>query len=106
MEPKKVALSRPIIVNGAEITELTVRPTTVGNEEDAMQMAISMKKAKNPLTVEMCLFAKAAKVPVDALRSMPTSDYVKIRKAVNEVNGLEDAEVAEEDENPTIAQSA
>lgn len=101
MEAKTINLSRPVTVNGAEVTEITVRPTTVGNEEDAMQMAISMKRGKNPLTVEMCLFAKSTKLPFDALRAMPSSDYVKIRKAVNEVNGIEEDEETEEDENPT-----
>lgn len=103
MEPKKITLANPVTVNGSEIREITVRPTTVGNEEDAMQMAISMKRARNPLTVEMCLFAKATKIPFDALRCMPTGDYVKIRRAVNEVNGIEEPE---EDENPTTAASA
>ena len=99
MENKKIVLSRPVIVNGKEITELEVRPVTVGDEEDAMQDAVNMKRSKNSVTVEMCVFARATRLPFDAIRSMRSIDYVKIRQAVNQMNGLAPQE--ENDEDPT-----
>ena len=100
METKKITLSAPILVGGRELAEIEVRQTTIGDEEDALQMAINMKRGKNPMTVEMCQFAKATKLPFDALRGMKTGDYLKIRAALNELNSV--GEKPEEDENPTM----
>lgn len=100
METKKVALSTPIIVNGQELNEVEVRPTTIGDEENALQQAIKQKRGANNLTVELFHLARATRLPFDALRGMKTVDYVKIRAALNEVNGFEKPE--EEPENPTM----
>lgn len=98
-----VKLLEPLAVGGSEITEVTVRRPTIGDEEDALQHAIQMKRGKNDLTVEMCLLARVSRLPFDALRSMHGGDYAQIRAAVNGLNGREKPE---EDENPTMRTTA
>ena len=89
MEKKIVKLQTPITIGGVEKTEVEVRASTIGDEEDALQEALRLKKGKNALTIEMCLFSKVSKIPYDVLRSMNRADYGAIRDAVNEVNGIE-----------------
>ena len=81
-----VKLSAPLQVGGKEVWELTVRPSTVGDEEDGMQDAVAMHKGNNPLTAEMTLLARIARIPYDALRALSSGDYLKLRSAFNEVN--------------------
>lgn len=99
MEKKTVKLANPIIVAGKEISEVEVRRSTIGDEEDAMQQAIQLKKGKNPLTVEMCLMCRVARLPYDAVRAMHGPDYMAIRQAMNEMNGNV-PELEADDENP------
>lgn len=91
-----VKLSAPLQVGGKEVWELTVRPSTIGDEEDAMQDAVGMGKATNPLTAEMTLLARIVRVPYDALRGLSSGDYLKLRAAFNAVNGTDESQ-----ENPT-----
>lgn len=91
-----VKLSAPLQVGGKDVWELTVRPSTIGDEEDAMQDAVGMGKATNPLTAEMALLARIVRVPYDALRGLSSGDYLKLRAAFNVVNGT-----GESQENPT-----
>ena len=91
-----VKLSAPLQVGGKELWELTVRPSTIGDEEDAMQDAVGMGKATNPLTAEMALLARIVRVPYDALRGLSSGDYLKLRAAFNAVNGTDESQ-----ENPT-----
>ena len=91
-----VKLSAPLQVGGKEVWELTVRPSTIGDEEDAMQDAVGMGKATNPLTAEMALLARIVRVPYDALRGLSSGDYLKLRAAFNAVNGTDESQ-----ENPT-----
>ena len=91
-----VKLSAPLQVGGKEVWELTVRPSTIGDEEDAMQDAVGMGKATNPLTAEMTLLARITRVPYDAMRGLSSGDYLKLRAAFNAVNGT-----GESQENPT-----
>lgn len=99
MASKKVTLVEPISVGGKELLEVDVRRSCIGDEEDAMQQAIQMKRGKNPLTVEMCLMARVSGLPFDAVRSMHGPDYTAIRQAMNELNGLSPDDV-DDDENP------
>lgn len=99
MENKKIIqLQEPLEVAGKTLTEIEVRRSTIGDEEDAMQTAIQLKKSKNPLTVEMCLIARVARLPYDKIRQMHGQDYAAIRAALNELNGMEAP--TEDDENP------
>ena len=101
MENKKVIkLKEPLEVAGQTLTEIEVRRSTVGDEEDAMQTAVQMKRAKNPLTVEICLMAKLTRLPYDKIRQIHGADYAAIRLAVNELSGMETP--AKEDENPMM----
>lgn len=93
---KTVTLSAPIQVGGKDVWELTVRPCTIGDEEDAMQDAVGMHRGNNPLTAEMTLLARIVRVPYDALRGLSSGDYLKLRAAFNAVNGTDESQ-----ENPT-----
>ena len=94
-----VKLSAPLQVGGKDVWELSVRPSTIGDEEDAMQDAVGMGKATNPLTTEMTLLARIARVPYDALRGLSSGDYLKLRAAFNVVNRVN--AVNADQENPT-----
>lgn len=96
MKTKLVRLNEPLNIGGKEITEVVVRRSTVGDEEDAMQQAISLKRGHNNVTVELCLMSKLTRLPYDAIRGMPGPEYQKLKEALNEVNGLAD----EVQENP------
>lgn len=91
-----VKLSAPLQVGGKDVLVLTVRPCTIGDEEDAMQDAVGMHRGNNPLTAEMTLLARIVRVPYDALRGLSSGDYLKLRAAFNAVNGTDESQ-----ENPT-----
>lgn len=93
---KTVTLSAPILVGGKDVLELPVRPSTIGDEEDAMQDAVGLRRGNNPLTAEMALLARIVRVPYDALRGLSSGDYLKLRAAFNAVNGTNESQ-----ENPT-----
>ncbi len=96
MENKKIVqLTEPLEVAGKTLTELEVRRSTIGDEEDALQTALQLKKGKNHLTVEMCLIARVARLPYDKIRQMHGRDY-----ALNDLNGVEAPPDDEEEENP------
>lgn len=102
-ETKTVKLAEPIQMGAKEITEVTLRRSTVGDEEDAMQQAVQLKRGKNPVTVEMFLFAKVTRLTYDAIRSMYGTDYAAIREAFNDLNGYtppDDEEGDADDGNP------
>ncbi len=96
----RVALTEPLEVGGQQITEVEVRHSTIGDEEDAMQEAVQLKRGRNPLTVEMCLLSRVSKLPYDIIRSMHGPDYAAIRAAHNELNGLTGDRQADDGENP------
>lgn len=99
---KTVILTEPIMVAGKELTEVVVRKSRIGDEEDAMQQAVNLKRGKNPLTVEMCLLSRVTRLPYDALRNMHGPDYAAIRQALNGLNGVEpEDDDPADDENPT-----
>lgn len=98
MNSKTVAFSSPVTVGGKEITEVTVRSHTVGDEEDALQRAISLKRGGNNVTLEICLMAKVTGLPYDVIRNMPGPEYKKLKIAQAIVDGLE----PDPDENPTM----
>ncbi len=81
-----VPLSRPVRVAGKDIAEVSVRESTIGDEEDALQEAVQIKRGNNPLSIEMLLLARMASLPYDVLRSMPSSDYIRLRDAYNSLS--------------------
>ena len=94
---KSVVLNEPLNVGGKTIAEVVVRASTVGDEEDAMQLAVNMKRSTNPVTVEVSLLSIVTRLPYDAIRGMRGADYGQLRAALNELNGAGDGGV----ENPT-----
>ena len=90
-----VILSEALEVGGKQISEVIIRRSTVGDEEDAMQQAIQLKRPKNAVTMEMCLMSRLTKLPYDAIRSLCGPDYAALRNALNELNGA-----SPEEENP------
>lgn len=95
---RTITLEEPLTFGGQEVTEVILRRSTVGDEEDAMQRAIQMKRGNNSVTLEMCLLSKLIRIPYDAIRNMHGPDYKKIRDAHNKLSGLVEAET---EENPT-----
>lgn len=95
-----VTLSEPVEIGGQQMTEITVRPSNIGDEEDAMQQAVSLKRPKNPLTVEMCILSRVTRIPYDKLRKMNNRDYAALRSALNELTGIGTGDA--EDENPMM----
>ena len=83
---KEIHLDKPIRAAGKTLNTITVRPSTVGDEEDAQAMAVDMGRPFVALTAEMCLFSVLTEVSYDDLRALSTPDYEKLRKAYNEVN--------------------
>lgn len=97
---RTVRLRTPVQAGGKDITEVVVRASTVGDEEDAMQQAVNLQRGSNPVTVEICLLAKVSRLPYDALREMNGFDYAALREALSAVNGLT-AGTEPAGENPT-----
>jgi hypothetical protein len=83
---KEVILSKPIRSGDKMLTSLTVRASTVGDEEDAQVMAVDMGRPLAIMTSELCLFAVLTGVSYDDLRAVSSNDWDKLRKAYNEVN--------------------
>lgn len=86
MQKKTVTLLEPIEVGGKILTEVSIRRSTVGDEEDAMQQAVQLKRAQNAVTVEICLVSKLTRLPYDAVRSMCGQDYAALREALSGLN--------------------
>lgn len=98
MDTRIIKLAVPVEVAGETVAEVEIRRTTIGDEEDAMDQAIRMKKGKNNLTIEMCTFARMLRMPYDKIRQMNSKDYSDIRRAWQELMGVRPP--AEDDENP------
>ncbi|MDE6735577.1 MAG: phage tail assembly protein, partial [Desulfovibrio sp.] len=84
----------------------TLRRSTVGDEEDAMQQAVQLKRGKNPVTVEVCLFSKVTRLPYDAIRSLYGADYAAIREAFKDLNGYTPRDEGDADSDPTTPETA
>lgn len=71
----EIKLSKPIKVNGAETSTLTMREPTVGDQlvMDAM--------SGSPAVKEMQLLANLCGVASDDLKAMSLKDYAKLQKA-------------------------
>lgn len=96
---KKVTLRVPVKIGGVEVTEIEIRPSTIGDEEDAVTSASAVGRDKNPLTTEMFILSSVTQIPYETLRKMNTPDYLLLRKALNDLNGMNTSE--DKEENPT-----
>lgn len=81
MRTQLITLSQAVTVGGVPVTTLTMREPTIGVEEDALSMAVSLGRESNILTTEICLLSRLTGVTYDAVRQMPQHDYVKLRSA-------------------------
>ena len=79
----QATLSAPITVQGKKTDILTLRRATLGDDEDAMDMAISFNRGNNPVTVELCTLSIVTGVPYDVLRTLDEDDIGAIRAAHN-----------------------
>ena len=70
----QATLSAPITVQGKKTDILTLRRATLGDDEDAMDMAISFNRGNNPVTVELCTLSIVTGVPYDVLRTLDEDD--------------------------------
>ena len=83
---EQVTLNEPLTIGGKTYTTIDVRRPCVGDEEVAMEQAISMGRGENRVTLEMCLFSILTGIPYDQLRGMDADDYTAIRKAADAVS--------------------
>ncbi len=94
----EITLSKPITVGKTTVEKVEIKPLTLGDNEDAMALAVQMGKADNQFTLALCLLAKATGLSYDKLRSLPMSDGQRLINAMNNV--------ASGDENPINAEQA
>lgn len=79
----QAVLGAPIVVRGKQIETITLRRATLGDDEDAMEMAISLNRGTNPVTVELCTLSIVSGVPYDVLRTLDEDDIAELRAAHN-----------------------
>lgn len=82
---KPIEFDPPITVNGQKWASVTMRPSTMGDEEDAQVMALENASAA-PLTQEMFLFSVLTGIPYDDMRAIPPYQYRILRAAYDELN--------------------
>lgn len=103
MGKKMIMLDEPIEICGQTVSEIEMRRPTIGDLEDAQQEAIRHKRVQNAITMEMCLITRVTKINYDKLRQMYQPDYLKLRDALNELNGVtKKDDDAGDGENPMI----
>lgn len=71
-----IQLSRPVKVNGVEVTELTMREPLVLDQLAAAELGGSAAMQEINMAANLC------DVTPDVLKSMPLKDYSKINKAL------------------------
>lgn len=81
MNPITITLDNPVAVGGKSLAALTMREPTMAEEEDAMAQAVDLGRGTVPLTTEMCMYGLLCGIPYDAVRSMKSTDYQKLRDA-------------------------
>lgn len=79
----QASLSAPIVVRGKQTETITLRRATLGDDEDAMEMAIAFNRGTNPVTVELCTLSIVSGVPYDVLRTLDEDDIASLRAAHN-----------------------
>jgi hypothetical protein len=77
---KSITFDPPVNLGGRLVSSLEMRAPTIGDEEDAMSMAVDGGRGDVTLTGEICLFALLCGVLYEDLRTLRSADYAKIRK--------------------------
>lgn len=83
---KSITFDTPLQSSGKTFASVNMRFPTVGDEEDAQVMAVDLDRGGILLTAELCLFSLLTGIPYDDLRSMPSYEIKKFRKAYHEMN--------------------
>ncbi|MFQ9491198.1 MAG: hypothetical protein ACLR0N_09980 [Bilophila wadsworthia] len=79
----QATLSAPITVQGKKTDILTLRRATLGDDEDAMDMAISFNRGNNPVTVELCTLSIVTGFPTTCSgRSTRTTSGRSARRTI------------------------
>lgn len=93
---KEITFNPPITVNGKKLSTITLRQSTVGDEEDAQVLALTVAAASEqipvPLTSEICLFATLTGISYDDIRRLRPHEYALLRQAYDEVNSVRPTE--------------
>lgn len=79
-ETTTIRLSKPIEHDGQTLTEITVRPATLGD----MLMADLVQGEQ---TKQAAIYSSIAGVPLPAFRQLAPADYVKIVDAADALSG-------------------
>lgn len=83
---KSITFDTPLQSSGKTFASVNMRFPTVGDEEDAQVMAVDLDRGGILLTAELCLFSLLTGIPYDDLRSMPSYEIKKFRRAYHEMN--------------------
>lgn len=78
-----ITLDNPLRLKGADVFELEMKEPTMAEEEDSMALAVDMGRGNVPLTNEMCMYSLLCNVSYEAVRTMTSADYEKLRRAYN-----------------------
>lgn len=74
METVKITLNKPIMVDGQERSELTMREPMVSDQ-------ILAQSSDSPAQNEVQLFANLCDIPVESLTSMHLANYQRLQQA-------------------------
>ena len=85
MNKIEISLDYPVKVGGKALSVLEMREPTMADEEDSMDMAISLGRPRNPITTEMCILGILCGVPYEEVRRMHTVDYKKMRSCYDKL---------------------
>ncbi|CAK7034640.1 MAG: hypothetical protein DELT_00510 [Desulfovibrio sp.] len=79
-----VKFSPSVTIGGKKYASINMKCPTIGDEEDAQDMAIALGKPFNPVTAEICTFAVLTGFGYDDIRTLPTWAYQLLRPAYDE----------------------
>ena len=75
MNPIKIKLSRPLDINGASVTELTMR------EPKVKDMRLARTGTRDEADQEVRLFANLCEITPDNIDDLPVRDYGQLQEA-------------------------
>lgn len=82
---KEIKFDYPVNLSGVMRDCLSMRYPTAGDEEDGMTMAVDNGRGDVPISGELCIFSILCGVPYEDLRTLPSSQYRKLRLAYNQL---------------------
>lgn len=103
---RSIILCEPVSFGGKTYTSLDMRRPTMGDEEDAVDQAITLGKGDNQVTVELCLVGLIVGAAYDDMRRLPTAVYKQLRAEYAELCRPKDAPAPAAGEETTQAEEA